>query len=120
MENTTKDNGACQHETLVMQRGDKIWVEPYKRPFTVQVANERYAICTRPAFGSGIYFIADFEERVRGTENLIFGLGAETVEQCEDMLNRLTNGMHDGFKTEISHRNRVELVVKKIERCSVA
>jgi len=66
--------------------GDWIYVAQYQRPFTVQTTSERYAICTRPAFGSVLYFIADFIEQIMGTENLIFPAGAETPEQREEMM----------------------------------
>jgi hypothetical protein len=41
-------------------------------------------------------------------ENLVFGMGAETREECEEMLERLTQG-----RSDISHRNRVELNIEK-------
>ena len=44
----------------------------------------------------------DAEHGVRGTENLIFGFGAETDEDCAEMLERVSDGT-----TEVSHRNRV-------------
>ena len=49
-----------------------------------------------------LYTIVDFKENKRGRENLIFGLGAETKEDCEKMLERL-NDKDD--PTEISHRS---------------
>ena len=100
-----------------MRRGDKVWVAEYKRPFTVQAADDRYAICTRPHFDTVLYFIADFKEGVRGTENLVFGMGAETVEQCEQMMRRLTGEAFEhsspGYQTEVSHRNRVPLNITR-------
>lgn len=37
-------------------------------------------------------------------------MGAETKEQCEEMLERLTQG-----ETEVSHRNRVPLDIESYE-----
>jgi hypothetical protein len=94
----------------------------------VQASDARFAICTKPfnPKHTVLYTVIDFEENVRGTENLIFGLGAETRQQCEDMLDRL-NGRPDSgdyelgvgtvhetqpMKTEVSHRNRVSLDIE--------
>ena len=88
----------------VLRRGEKVRVAEYKRPFTVRAANDRYAICTRPMFGTVLYFIADLKEGVRGTEGVVFEMGAETDEDCEAMLRRLSDG-----DTAVSRRNRVPL-----------
>lgn len=59
--------------------------------------------------------MVDLDEQVRGTENLIFGMGAETREQCEDMLARLT-GTDPDIETELSARNRVPLRVRSLRK----
>lgn len=51
----------------------------------------------------------DLQQQIRGTENLIFGMGAETQEQCQCMLQRLQAG-----ETEVSYRNRIPLDVAKV------
>lgn len=86
--------------------GEKIRFSDERQRYTVQAANKRYAICTKPfnAKRTVLYTIIDFQELIRGTEGLVFGLGAETREQCEQMLQRLTSG-----ETAISFRNRVSL-----------
>jgi hypothetical protein len=57
-----------------------------------------------------MYTIIDFQQQVRGTEDLIFCMGFETDQQCEEALQRLVEG-----KSEISRRNRVKLVIEKIK-----
>jgi len=94
--------------SIKIEVGDKIYVESEKRPYRVRAANERFAVCTKPHFKTVLYFVADFKEDVRGTENLIFGMGAETDEECQEMLARLSSG-----DTEVSHRNRVPLDIVK-------
>lgn len=109
--------------------GSEVKFASEKRAYTVQASDERYAVCTKPfnPRHTVLYTVIDFKENVRGTENLIFGMGAETREQCEDMLDRL-NGRHDSngrslvgtkfdevpMRTEVSHRNRVALDIERI------
>ena len=108
--------------------GSKVKFKSEKQKYTVQASDDRFAICTKPfnPKHTVLYTVVDFKEQVRGTENLIFGEGAETKEQCEDMLDRL-NGRHDsggrsliGSKyeqppttTEVSRRNRVSLDIEE-------
>lgn len=89
-----------------MKIDDKIKFKEEKQRYTIRALNERYAICTKPfnLKKTVLYTIVDFVEKVRGTENLVFGMGAETEKQCEEMLVRIETG-----KTEISYRNRVPL-----------
>lgn len=85
--------------------------------YTVQAAGKRYAVLTKPfnARKTTIYTVVDVEEGVRGTENLIFTSGAETREQCEEMLARLEGLDPDmDFVTEVSHRNRIPLRVQEV------
>lgn len=86
--------------------GSKIKFKREKQVYTVQASNGIFAVCSKPfnARRTVLYTIIDFKEQVRGPENLVFGMGAETKEQCEEMLERLTQG-----ETEVSHRHRVEL-----------
>jgi hypothetical protein len=102
--------------------GDRLWFRGEKRPYTIQARNERFLVCNKPfaARHTTIYTIVDLEENVRGPENLIFGAGAETREQCEEMLVRLTTGIDNEFHdepytTEISYRNRVTLDIMRFE-----
>ena len=96
--------------------GQKIKFRGEKQRFTVRACDERFAICTKPfnPRRTFLYTIVDLKEGVRGPENLVFGLGAETDEQCREMLERLTKGTEDGLVTEVSHRNRVKLDIENI------
>jgi len=89
-----------------MKTGDKIEFEEEKRPYKIRALGKRYAVCTKPfnLQGTVLYTVVDFVDKIRGTENLVFGLGAETDEQCNKMLSRLEIG-----RTEVSHRNRISL-----------
>jgi len=93
-------------ELLAANVGDKLRFAEEKQAYTVQAAGERFLVCTKPfnPKRTVLYTVVDLAQGIRGTENLIFGLGAETREQCEQMLARLEAG-----KTEVSYRNRVPL-----------
>lgn len=95
----------------------KIVFDGERQGYTVRASNDRFMICTKPfnPKKTVLYTIVDREKKIRGTENLIFGLGAETDTQCLQMLQRLTAG-----ETEISHRNRKQLSEKEIEFCGIA
>jgi hypothetical protein len=85
--------------------GAKVWVRTDKRPYTVRARNEFFAVCTKPfnARRTVLHCILDARRGLRGPENLIFGMGAETDQQCAEMLARLTAG-----ESEVSHRHCVE------------
>lgn len=86
--------------------GDKVKFKREKQRYTIQACNDRYLICTKPmnALKTVLYTIVDLKEKIRGAENLVFGLGAETKQSCEEMLFRITTN-----DTEISYRNRIPL-----------
>src|ERR1022692_619002 len=93
---------ACRRKTNMNSPplGSRVYVAEEKRPYRVRARDERYAVCTKPHFRTVLYFILDVVGGHRGTENLIFGAGAETDEECQEMLARIAAG-----ETEISHRN---------------
>jgi hypothetical protein len=97
---------------MKLKKGDKVWFPGQKQGYTVRVRNDRYVICTKPfnPRKTVMYTIIDMKQQIRGTENLIFCMGFETDEQCEEALQRLANG-----DSEISRRNRVPLVIEKIK-----
>lgn len=98
---------------------DKIWFEEEKRPYTIQARSDRFLVCTKPLaiHKTVLYTIVDTKELIRGTENLIFGIGAESRKDCEEMISRLEGLNQDiGFQTEISYRNRIPLKIKKYEK----
>ena len=68
--------------------GDKVYIPNHKRPFRVRARDDRYIICTKPfnAQHTVIYFIVDLVDKWRAPDNLIFGLGYETDEDCEERL----------------------------------
>lgn len=98
--------------------GDFVRFAEEKRRYEIQAVGNRYIVCTKPfsAKKTVIYTVVDTKELVRGTENLIFGRGAETREQCEEMLERLEGvGINNGqWNSEVSHRNRIPLVIVSV------
>lgn len=92
--------------------GEKVKFTSENRRYTVRAAGPRFAVLNKPfnPKKTVIYTIVDLEEGIRGPENLVFGMGAETPEQCAEMLARIESG-----KTEISHRSRVNLEIESRE-----
>jgi hypothetical protein len=94
--------------------GAKVRFVGEKQAYTVICTSNRYTICTKPfnPQHTVLYTIIDWQEQVRGPEDLIFGMGAETKEQCLEMLVRLTDG-HPG-RSEVSSRRNVWLNIEKL------
>jgi hypothetical protein len=94
-----------------MKLGDKIKFHEEKGAYTIKAIGRRYAVCTKPynPQRTVLYTVVDIDKDIRGTEDLVFGLGAETTEHCEQMLQRL-----EGGETEVSHRNNIRLWVDSI------
>lgn len=94
-----------------MQQGDLVYFEGEKRPYRVKAKGKRYAVCTKPfnPKHTVLYTVIDFEKQIRGTENLVFGMGAETQQDCDEMLERLESG-----DTEVSHRNWCHLDIREV------
>ena len=94
--------------------GQKVFFAKEKRPYTVQACDERFAICTKPfnLKQTVLYTIIDPERQVRGTENLIFCMGFETTNDCQEALGRLQSG-----ESEVSYRNWCHLDVVRVENC---
>lgn len=92
--------------------GTKIWFNEEKRPYKVMVSSERYLICTKPFnLKKTVYYtIVDLNDSKRGTDNRLFSKGYETREDCLDNMVDLLDG-----QIEISHRNRIDLKITKIE-----
>jgi len=110
MHTTHELSGAEKRVPMTCKVGMKVKFEEEAQRYTVRACNERFAICTKPfnPRRTVLYTVVDFEQGIRGTENLVFGAGAETDEQCWEMLGRLTAG-----ETEVSHRNRVPVDVEE-------
>lgn len=97
-------------DPVKLEVGKKVKFQREKQRYTIQAANGLFAICTKPfnPKHTVLYTIIDFSKGIRGTENLIFGLGFETKKQCEEALMRLTIK-----ETEVS-RNNVPLDIERI------
>lgn len=100
--------------------GDRVKFAEEKQAYTVQARDARYLVCSKPfnPRRTVLYTIIDLEEEVRGPENLIFGMGAETREQCEEMLARLNGSAgpnFDNHRSEVSYRHRIPLCVDRVE-----
>ena len=92
--------------------GARVKFAEERNAYTVQAAGKRFAVCTKPfnPQRTVTYSIIDWNEGVRGTENLIFCFGFETRDLCIEALQRLESG-----ETEVSHRNRVPLKISWVK-----
>jgi hypothetical protein len=88
--------------------GDKIRFEEERCSFTVQAAGPRFLVCNRPLFGGWFYTVVDLVENIRGTEDRVFCMGANTRERCAEMQDRLETGL-----SAVSKRNRIPLKIKE-------
>ena len=88
--------------------GEKIRFYEEKQAFTVQARSENFLVCTKPYNPQKTvrYTVVDIKKNIRGSENLVFGFGAETKKQCKEMVARLESG-----KTEVSYRNWIPIVL---------
>lgn len=95
--------------------GGKIWFEGERMGYTVQARNSRYLVCNKPfnLKHTVLYCIVDLVEWIRGPEGLVFGAGAETRQDCEEILARVTVG-----ETDISRRRMAPLRVWKTDHVS--
>lgn len=98
-------------EALQFKVGQKIKFAKEKRPYTVRACDERFAICTKPfnTQKTVMYTIIDLQRGVRGTEGLVFCMGFENDEACNEALQRLQSG-----ESEVSYRNFIELDIETI------
>lgn len=107
--------------------GQKIKFAAEKKRFTIRACDERYAVCTYPlnmirrvrgAYEhekTVMYTIVDLVEKRRGPENLVFGFGAESDDDCQEMLKRLNGKTRDRERSEVSHRRDRPLDIISIE-----
>jgi hypothetical protein len=91
--------------------GNKVKFAEEKQRYTIRASGPRFSVCTKPfnLRRTVLYSIIDIKEKVRGTEGVVFCLGAETRKQCKEMLSRLEKG-----ETSISRRNRIPLVIEAV------
>lgn len=95
--------------------GSKIWFAEEKQGYTVRASNVAFCVCTKPfnARKTVLYTIIDWERKERNYENLVFGMGAQTDEECQEMLERLTAG-----ESEISERGVIPVRIVKYQDTS--
>lgn len=91
--------------------GDRIYFQGEIKPYRVRACDNRFIICTKPfnPKRTVLYTIIDLNQNIRGTENLVFGMGFESDQDCNEALERLQSG-----ESEVSKRNQVELKITKI------
>lgn len=94
-----------------LNAGDKIKFIGEKQRYNVRACSERFAICTKPfnPKRTVIYTIIDFEQGLRNRDNMVFGDGYETDEQCRNALIRLESG-----DLEISHRSPIPIGIEQV------
>ena len=84
--------------------GDKVYVPLDDETYEVKARDERYIICTTPYEDTVMYFIVDLVDRWRAPDNMVFGSGYETDEDCQERLRELQNG-----EIELSRRRGLPL-----------
>lgn len=92
-------------------KGMKIKFKSEKQKYTVRCASKRYAICTKPfnARQTVLYTIVDQWQQLRSPEDLVFGAGAETDEQCYEMLIRILDN-----QSGLSRRHELKLDIEVV------
>ena len=95
-----------------LKEGSKIWFEEEKQGYTIQARSDNFIVCSKPfnLKKTVLYTIIDIKKNIRGPESLIFGFGAETKEQCQEMIARLESG-----KTEVSYRRNIPLKIYDVK-----
>lgn len=93
--------------------GSKIRFSEERCGYTIQAKGGSFLICTKPfnPKHTVLYTIVDIENNIRGPEDLIFGMGAETKQACEEMLERLLTG-----ESNISKRRCIDLNIWNYDR----
>lgn len=98
--------------------GTKIKFVKEKGAYVIRARSRRFIVCTKPynPKRTVIYTIIDLQEKVRGPENLIFGMGAETDQQCADMIDRLEGIYRFPTEVEKAKEDSEILAVKKKQK----
>lgn len=94
--------------------GTKLYANNGKRPYVVKASDERFAIATKPHFGTVLYTILDKEKKVCGPDNLVFSNGYEKQEDIDYNLRHL-QGLEGPDPLEVSYRRAVRLDVRSVE-----
>jgi len=100
-----------QEYPYALYKGYKVKFKSEKQKYTVRCASRRYAICTKPfnAQKTVLYCIIDQWANLRAPEDLIFGMGAETDEQCYEMLIRILD-----HRSDLSRRYELKLDIEAV------
>lgn len=108
--------GNTYYDTTKLTVGSRIKFAEEKQSYIVRASNVAFAVCTKPLnmHKTVLYTVIDWHRNIRGAENLVFPMGAETDQQCEEMLERLTQG-----KSEVSYRNNIPLNIDKYNDVSL-
>ena len=103
--------GNVFYETTKLKEGIRVKFAEEKQSYIVRASNVAFAVCTKPfnLQKTVLYTIIDWIKNIRGTEDLIFSMGAETDKDCQEMLYRLTQG-----ETQVSRRNKIPLQIEKL------
>lgn len=98
---------------MILKKGDLVKFVSEKLRYTVRCAQGNFAICTKPfnLRKTVLYTIVDFKNSIRGRDNMVFGMGYESDEQCEGNLRALLDGT-----MAVSRRNRVPLDIESVTK----
>src|SRR5258708_2331540 len=90
--------------------GTRIRFTEEYHPYRVRASSPRWTILTKPfnLKRTVLYTVIDWQQYIRGTEDLIFTPGYETDQQCLEALNRFLSG-----ESQVSHRNWINLSIKR-------
>lgn len=96
----------------ILTNGSYVRFREERIGYHVRASNSKFAVCTKPfsVMGTVLYTVIDYMNGVRGRENLVFGMGAETDDDCARMLERLSTG-----DSEVSFRYRIPLNIMEVK-----
>jgi len=101
---------------MALSVGSKIRMDGERTSYTVQAANDRFAIMTKPHFKTYLYTITDLQRRVRGPCNLVFGLPCH-VDSPEGAREALA--MIEAGEMEVSYRHHKDLTAPELQQLSL-
>lgn len=94
--------------------GSKIYFVLEKRPYRVRAKSKDggFLVCTKPfnLQHTVLYCILDTKEEIRGTEGVVFCMGAESDQDCREMIGRLERG-----ETTISYKNQIPAIIPRVD-----
>ena len=95
----------------VIKVGNRIKFAEEKQRYTVQARSDNFIICTKPfnPRRTVIYTIIDIAQGLRNRDNLVFGFGYETREDCEQNIAWLESG-----EMELSHRRPLDINIDEV------